>query len=161
MTQAEACPCGSDEAFEDCCSPFLSGESTAPTAEALMRSRYTAYVRHDDAYLLDSWDPQTRPDDPHPSADDGSTWTGLRILRTEAGGEDDDQGVVEFIASCDVRGTPAQLHETSTFRRGDDGRWLYVDGDNQQPIRRSQPKVGRNEPCPCGSGKKYKKCCGK
>ncbi len=160
MTQTKDCPCGSGQLLADCCGPYLIGVKTAPTAEALMRSRYTAYVEHDDAYLLASWDPQTRPDDPHPSADDGTTWTGLKILRTEAGAEGDDEGVVEFIASCDVRGTPAQLHEISQFRRSE-GRWLYVDGDTQQPVRRSQPKVGRNEPCPCGSGKKHKKCCGK
>jgi len=160
MTQTKDCPCGSGQLLADCCGPYLIGAEAAPTAEALMRSRYTAYVEHDDAYLLASWDPQTCPDDPHPSADNGTTWTGLKILRAEAGTEGDDEGVVEFIASCDVRGTPAQLHEISQFRRSE-GRWLYVDGDTQQPVRRSQPKVGRNEPCSCGSGKKYKKCCGR
>ncbi|HEB92016.1 MAG TPA: hypothetical protein ENI94_00780 [Gammaproteobacteria bacterium] len=159
MTRTKDCPCGSGQPFADCCAPYLCGAKIAATAEALMRSRYTAYVEHDDAYLIASWDQQTCPDDLHPSASDGSTWTGLKILRTEAGGENDNEGVVEFVASCDVRGTPAQLHEISQFRRSD-GRWLYVDGDTQQPVRRSQPKVGRNEPCFCGSGKKYKRCCG-
>jgi len=160
MSETRDCPCGSGRMFAHCCGPYLSGAARPATAEALMRSRYSAYVEHDDAYLLASWDPRTRPDDPHPSADHGNTWTGLRILRTEAGGEDDDEGVVEFVASCELRGRPAQLHEISRFRRAGDGRWLYLDGDNQQPLRRRQPKVGRNRPCPCGSGKKYKKCCG-
>ncbi len=160
MTEQAPCPCGSNKGFESCCGAYLSGAQAAPTVEALMRSRYTAYVKGDDAYLLSSWDPQTRPDDPHPSADDDTVWTGLRILRTEAGGEADEEGVVEFIAGCDINGTPGQLHEISHFRRVD-GRWLYVDGDTRQPIRRSQAKVGRNDSCPCGSGKKFKKCCGK
>jgi len=125
-----------------------------------MRSRYTAYTRMDDDYLLATWHPDTRPDTTHPSDDgDGSVWTGLSILRTEAGQTGDNTGIVEFIARCDVNGVPSQLHEISEFSH-DGERWFYVDGMNQQPIRRETPKVGRNEPCPCGSGKKYKKCCG-
>jgi SEC-C motif-containing protein len=160
MTEPATCPCGSDQPFEQCCGPYLSGERTPPTAEALMRSRYTAYTRHDDDYLLSSWHPDTRPVGESPSEDDGTTWNRLEVLRTEGGGENDDTGVVEFIAFCDVNGAPGQLHEISDFARVE-GVWKYVDGTNQQPIRRQSPKVGRNDPCPCGSGKKYKKCCGK
>ncbi|NOX75624.1 MAG: hypothetical protein GXP17_03205 [Gammaproteobacteria bacterium] len=159
MTDTPHCPCGSDKNFEQCCGLYLSGKQFPPTAEALMRSRYTAYTRFDDIYLLDSWLPEHRPEDPSPSRDDGSTWTGLEILRTEAGQVGDTEGVVEFVAHCDVKGTPAQLHEVSRFSH-DGKRWYYVDGDGQQPIRRDSPKTGRNEPCPCGSGKKFKKCCG-
>lgn len=160
MNQETLCPCGSGAAFAQCCGPYLDGSRLPATAEALMRSRYTAYTRMDDKYLLESWHPDTRPDDEHPSDDgDGSVWTGLEVLRSEAGGADDAEGIVEFVARCDINGTPAQLHETSTFQRVD-GRWYYVDGEGQTPVRRSQPKVGRNEPCPCGSNKKYKKCCG-
>jgi SEC-C motif-containing protein len=160
MSEEQACPCGSGQPFGQCCGPYLDGSALPPTAEALMRSRYTAYTRQDDRYLLATWHPETRPDDATPSDDgDGSVWTGLEVLRTEAGGVDDEAGVVEFVAFCDINGTPAQLHETSTFQR-QDGRWWYVDGEGQTPLRRDQPKVGRNEPCPCGSGKKYKKCCG-
>lgn len=160
MSQEQNCPCGSGAPFAECCGPYLDGSRLPATAEALMRSRYAAYTRMDDDYLLSTWLPETRPDDEHPSDDgDGSVWTGLEVLRTEAGGENDEQGIVEFVARCDINGTPAQLHETSTFQRVD-GRWFYVDGEGQTPIRRNQPKVGRNEPCPCGSGKKYKKCCG-
>lgn len=160
MNNEDTCPCGSGATFDQCCGPYLNGSLWPATAEALMRSRYTAYSLFDDNYLLKTWHPDTRPDDETPSDDgDGSIWTGLKVLRSEAGGESDQEGVVEFVAFCDIQGTPAQLHETSTFRRVD-GRWFYVDGEGQTPVRRSEPKVGRNDPCPCGSGKKYKKCCG-
>ena len=161
MTNQDAlCPCGSQNSFADCCGPYLSGEKTPPTAEALMRSRYTAYARMDDDYLLATWHPDTRPNTKTPSDDgDGTVWTGLSVLRTEAGQPGDSTGIVEFIARCEVNGTASQLHEISDFIH-DGERWLYVDGGTQQPLRRESPKVGRNEPCPCGSGKKYKKCCG-
>lgn len=160
MSQDILCPCGSQTNFADCCEPYLSGKAIPPTAEALMRSRYTAYTRMDDKYLLATWYPDTRPKRKHPSDDgDNTTWTGLSILRTEAGREGDTTGVVEFIATCDIGKKPSQLHEISEFKH-DGERWFYVDGFDQQPVRRESPKVGRNEPCPCDSGKKYKKCCG-
>ena len=160
MNQEALCPCGSQENFSDCCEPYLAGEKLPATAEALMRSRYTAYTRLNDAYLLATWHPNTRPKTKHPSDDgDDTTWTGLSVLRTEQGMPGDKTGVVEFIASCDVGGKPSQLHEISEFQH-DGERWFYVNGYDQEPFRREAPKVGRNEPCPCGSGKKYKKCCG-
>lgn len=159
MTNDTHCPCGNENPFEQCCGPYLSGEKIPPSAEALMRSRYSAYTRFDDDYLLNTWHPDTRPSNPHPSKDDGSTWTGLDILRTEAGQAGDTEGVVEFVAHFDMNGTRSSLHETSQFSH-DGKRWFYVDGHGQRPIRRDAPKVGRNDPCPCGSGKKYKKCCG-
>ena len=160
MNQDSLCPCGSKKNFDACCGPYLSGAAIPPTAEALMRSRYTAYTRLDDKYLLATWHPDTRPSNPNPSDEgDGNVWTGLDILRTEAGQAGDTTGVVEFIAHCTFNGAPSQLHEISDFTYNGE-RWFYVDGRGQQPIRRESPKVGRNEPCPCGSGKKYKKCCG-
>ena len=160
MTQENLCPCGSNNNYVDCCGPYLSGETLPATAELLMRSRYTAYTRLDDKYLLATWHPDTLPSTPTPSDDgDGSIWTGLDILRTEAGQDGDTTGVVEFIAHCETNGVPSQLHEISDFKH-DGKRWLYVDGSGLQPIRRDAPKVGRNDPCPCGSGKKFKKCCG-
>jgi len=160
MNQDSLCPCGSEKNFDACCGPYLSGAAIPPTAEALMRSRYTAYTRLNDKYLLATWHPDTRPSNPNPSDEgDGNVWTGLDILRTEAGQAGDTTGVVEFIAHCTFNGAPSQLHEISDFTH-DGERWFYVDGRGQQPIRRESPKVGRNEPCPCGSGKKYKKCCG-
>ncbi len=144
-----ACPCGSGLAFADCCEPALNGVP-APTAERLMRSRYTAFVLSEERYLSESWHPSTRP--ARIDTANAPRWSGLEIRRTEAGRENDDRGIVEFIAHHHA----GALHETSRFVR-EDGRWYYLDGE-------IHPKTGqpsRNGPCPCGSGRKYKRCCGR
>jgi len=97
-----------------------------PTAEALMRSRYTAYVLGNESYLSKTWHPNTRPDDL--DADDGGRWLGLKIIRTEAGGPEDETGLVEFVARYKIGGRGHRLHETSRFV-GYEGRWVYVDGE--------------------------------
>jgi len=156
-----SCPCQSGRPFSECCGPLLSGACTAPIAEALMRSRYTAFALRDVAYLLRSWHPSTRP-----AAIDPDTipeWHGLRIIRTEEGKEGDFKGVVEFEAAFSTGQGRGLLRETSRFVR-EDGQWLYVDGDLQDsgaPASKKEAKTGRNDPCPCGSGKKFKKCCGR
>ncbi|MDH5324036.1 MAG: YchJ family metal-binding protein [Gammaproteobacteria bacterium] len=150
------CPCGSESSYTDCCGPYLDGSKTAPTAESLMRSRYVAYSRNDADYLLKTWHHSTRPEqDP---TDSNVQWIGLQILRTEAGGTQDDRGLVEFRARCRINGQAGGLDEASEFIK-EEGQWFYVDGSTIQPIR-NQEKQGRNDPCACGSGKKYKKCCG-
>lgn len=153
------CPCSPEKEFDQCCGPYLAGEAMAPTAEILMRSRFTAYVRDDHPYLLRTWESEHRPKAKELEGETGIHWTGLKILRTEAGGPDDQEGVVEFIANFQASGTAQSLHEVSTFVR-EDGQWVYVDGDivRSKPIRNAI-KIGRNDPCHCGSGKKYKKCC--
>jgi len=155
-TESEApCPCGGGT-LADCCGPFIAGDRLAPTAETLMRSRYSAYARGETDYLLRTWHPSSRPDDFE--LQDVIQWRGLNILATEAGGADDTTGQVEFIASYQVAGRFDQLHERSDFRR-EDGAWYYVDGVEVKGRPVTVVKVGRNEPCPCGSGKKYKRCC--
>ncbi len=159
------CHCGSGRAFDACCGPILSGEKQAPTAEALMRARYSAYVRDDVDFLGDSLHPDHRRDWDREATRqwaEQSSWLGLEIRGTEAGGEGDDEGRVEFLARFEEGGTPRLHHETSLFRR-QAGRWYYVSGDLPKPqtLRHAEPKVGRNDPCPCGSGKKFKKCCGR
>ncbi|WP_062299091.1 YchJ family protein [Demequina maris] len=125
---AAACPCGSGASFADCCRPYLRGQAEAPTAEALMRSRYTAYVRRDAGYLARTWHPSTRPLDLGAGLDEVE-WRGLEVLATERGLEGDDAGTVTFVAhhATGVLAMDA-LRETSRFVR-EDGRWLYVDGD--------------------------------
>ncbi|MFN3866419.1 MAG: YchJ family protein [Demequina sp.] len=120
-----ACPCGSGEAFAVCCRPLLRGEREAATATALMRSRYTAYVRRDEPYLLRTWHPSTRP----ARLDlDGLRWRGLDVHAATGGREDEQEGTVTFTAMWeDEAGAPAAMHEASTFAR-EDGRWVYVDG---------------------------------
>jgi SEC-C motif domain protein len=151
------CPCGSGAAYDQCCGRYLAGPAAAPTAEALMRSRYTAYTRDDRGYIARTWDPDTVPDLADTLGE--IVWCGLAVLATEGGGVDDHSGMVEFIAHYRVQDKPGSLHEVSHFRKAG-GQWLYVGGETvaPQPLRVS--KTGRNDPCPCGSGRKFKKCCG-
>ncbi|MFE7899884.1 YchJ family protein [Streptomyces sp. NPDC057424] len=117
-----SCPCGLPHAYEACCGRFHSGAAAAPTAEALMRSRYCAFVRGDAGYLLRTWHPRTRP--ARLELDPGMRWIGLEILGTSEGSAFHSTGTVEFRASH--RG--GSLHERSRFERVD-GAWVYVDGD--------------------------------
>ncbi|MCQ9133471.1 YchJ family protein [Streptomyces hilarionis] len=118
------CPCGLPASYEGCCGRYHAGGDavTAPTAEALMRSRYSAFVRGDVPYLLRTWHPRTRPERLEP--DPGMRWTGLEILGTSEGTAFHTSGVVEFRAS--YRG--GALHERSRFERVG-GAWVYVDGE--------------------------------
>jgi len=158
------CHCGSEQPFDACCGPVLSGERQAATAEALMRARYSAYQTNNIGFLGESLHPDHRHDWDEPATRrwaENAQWLGLEILATEGGGEGDELGTVEFIASYKEKGVLKRHHEISRFRK-EGGRWYYVDGRMPKPetVKRAQPKVGRNDPCPCGSGKKYKKCCG-
>ena len=121
----EACPCGSGSPYGGCCGPLHDG-GAAPTAEALMRSRYAAYALGRSDYVFRTWHPRTRPEDVSPAAD--VTWEGLEVVRTVDGGPDDATGIVEFRARYRTGGREHALHETSLFERRA-GRWVYVDGD--------------------------------
>ena len=158
------CPCGSGFAFASCCEPYISGVKKAPTAEALMRSRYSAYVRHAIDYIMDTCtkDEKEQIDFQQTKKwSETSNWLGLKILSTGKGGELDTEGTVEFEASYEIDGLKEVHHESAKFMK-QDGRWLYSEGHVvPKTVIRSGPKVGRNESCPCGSGKKYKHCCGK
>ncbi|MCW3494706.1 YchJ family protein [Microbacterium sp. SSM24] len=118
------CPCGSGERFGGCCAPLLRG-TPAPTAERLMRSRYTAFVVGDARYLRETWHPGTRPD--VLDLDPAQRWTALEVIDAEAGGVDDTRGVVEFRARWRHGRERGELHERSRFRR-QSGRWWYLDG---------------------------------
>ena len=161
---SQDCPCGSGQLLSECCAPAIDGTRPAPTAEALMRSRYTAFVLEEIDYLGASLDTRMRKDFDAASVREwlgDVEFTGLEILRTQAGQPGDSKGVVEFRAKFVKAGEDSEIHEQSRFKQKG-GRWYYVDGvhkqDMQEPERKG-PKVGRNDPCPCGSGKKYKKCC--
>ncbi len=120
-----ACPCGSGDAYTACCGAIHAG-LPASTAEALMRSRFSAFARGDAAYLLASWHPSTRPAELALDAD--VVWRRLQIVDTVAGGADDARGVVEFRASYRAPEGAGLLHERSRFSRVD-GRWVYLDGE--------------------------------
>jgi SEC-C motif-containing protein len=158
------CSCGSGLDYAVCCEPYISGAKKAPTAEALMRSRYAAYVEHAIDYIVEtcSRDEKDKIDIKQTRAwSEKSKWLGLKILSVEKGGPNDTEGTVEFEALYEMNGLRDIHHEKAAFKKKD-GIWLYDEG-NVQPktVIRSGPKVGRNDPCPCGSGKKYKHCCGK
>lgn len=156
------CPCGSGAEFDACCGPILAGEPAA-TPEALMRSRYTAFVRSDLDYLDRTLAAEKRAGvnrkEVARSARDAEG-LGLEVRAVEGGGADDNSASVEYLARFRIRDQIHNHHELASFRR-DDGAWVYVDGQmNPHSAPRQGSKVGRNDPCPCGSGLKYKKCCG-
>lgn len=118
------CPCGSGDVFGGCCAPLLAG-SPAPTAERLMRSRFTAFALHDARYLRASWHASTRP--ATIDFDDDLVWMRLVIVDRAAGGPFDREGVVEFEAFFREGTERGSLRERSRFVR--EGRtWLYLDG---------------------------------
>lgn len=160
----KACPCGSEKSYEKCCRPLIEEDQPAPTAEALMRSRYSAYVKSQVDHIHDSTHPDKREGY---DRDEGAAWAkkfqwqSLEIVATEGGGEGDETGTVEFIARYRNKEKASRHHEIAQFKRHE-GRWYFYDGQTPTPVQsiRKGPKIGRNAPCPCGSGKKYKKCCG-
>jgi SEC-C motif-containing protein len=136
------CPCGSGVAFEQCCAPIIANDN-AQDPEQLMRSRYTAFVLGDEAYLLKTWHSSTCPKD---FSLGQARWLGLHVL--EARGDS-----VRFEAAFHSGSKGMVLKETSRFVL-EEGHWRYVDGDC------TVVAIKRNEACFCGSGVKFKRCCG-
>lgn len=160
----ELCPCGSEKEYLDCCQPLIKGERAAETAEALMRSRYTAHAYKEYDYIFDTTLPSKREESDRKGTAAWSKkleWQRLEIREVEKGGPDDATGTVEFVARYRKNGKAFDHHEVAEFIREDD-RWYFKDGKPPQAVQavRQGPKIGRNDPCPCGSGKKFKKCCG-
>jgi len=160
---SDLCPCGSGLSFEACCESFLMGQAKPKTASQLMRARYCAYAMGSIEYLYKTSGPRVRKEfDAENSRKWAASaqWSGIEILDTTGGGEDDETGRVEFVAHYKVKETEFKHHEMAEFAKVD-GVWRFIDGKifGSDPIRREQPKVGRNDLCPCGSGRKYKKCC--
>lgn len=157
------CACGSGKEYSECCEPLIKGERKAETAEELLRSRYSAYAKVEADYLLNTLAPDQREnhdDEGTREWAEKSEWHGLEILKTEAGGPGDEEGDVEFVASYTFDGIRQKHHELAHFTK-EEGTWYFENGEPvTETFVRSEPKVGRNDPCPCGSGKKYKKCCG-
>lgn len=169
------CACGSEIEFEKCCHPYLTFVEKPSTAEKLMRSRYTAFTKADIDYLKKTLAPESRKDFSAAETEKwarNAKWKGLKILSTTKGQVEDTKGTVEFIATYVYEGEGLDHHEVSEFRKDDQGQWYFVTGDSHthpegeghhhkpQTVIRESPKLGRNDPCHCGSGKKYKKCCG-
>jgi SEC-C motif-containing protein len=147
------CPCASGLSYAECCQPLHQSERTAETAEALMRSRYSAFCMGEVDYLLDTLHPSKRPPGEREALSESieaTQWLGLKVLDHKQAG---DRAEVEFVAFYEDAPF-SQLHERSRFTR-EAGRWYYHDGLFLPAI-----KLGRNEPCFCGSGKKLKHCHG-
>jgi SEC-C motif-containing protein len=155
------CPCGSGKTFGACCEPALKGQRVPATAEELMRSRFTAHKIRDYAYLHRT-DLSTARKPYAEESDAGDiAWTRL-VVHAHEPGSTPDVAYVDFSAYYDHEGTEQALHEKSHFQRVD-GTWYYTRAvrTGPAPVKSAHPKVGRNDPCPCGSGKKYKHCCGR
>lgn len=157
------CYCGSTAAYADCCEPVINGTQPATTAVQLMKARYSAYVGAQMDFVFETTHPDHRQGYDHDGTKEwaeSSEWLGLEIIDTKKGGENDTVGEVEFIARFTEKGVPREHHENAEFKK-DDGRWYFAEGSmvKNKPI--TVTKIGRNDPCTCGSGLKYKKCCGK
>jgi SEC-C motif-containing protein len=157
------CFCGSGRAFAACCGPILDDDAAARTPEELMRARYSAHCLRKYSFLVVSSHPDHRGEVSEEEISRWAshvTWTGLEVHGATPGASED-EGLVSFTAHFTLKDTPQELREDARFVR-EDGRWYYLDGQvyGQNPYRREAPRIGRNEPCPCGSGKKFKKCCG-
>ena len=157
---SDLCPCGSSSEYEQCCSKLHKNEKIALTALECMKARYCAYVKGELEFLKETHHPDFSKDTNWKETEvwsKESEWLGLEIVRTEAGEKDDDSGIVEFRASYKFQGKRVDHQEVSEFKKVEN-KWYFLDGKTVGgPIQRVGEKVGRNEPC--GSGKKYKKCC--
>lgn len=126
MAELKQCPCGSQKEYAQCCGRYIEHDEPAPTPEALMRSRYTAYTLRREDYLLATWHASARPAVLDLAEDTATRWIGLEVKRHEQ--HDADHAIVEFVARYKVGGRAHRLHEVSRFVR-EGGRWFYVDGD--------------------------------
>ncbi|MDE2142255.1 MAG: YchJ family protein [Elusimicrobia bacterium] len=165
MTTNTDCPCGSAKPSASCCEPIISGKIPAPTAEALMRARYTSYATGRIDFIEKTHAPESRADFDRTASEKwakDSKWHGLSIAATKDGGPDDATGVVSFVARFSTGDDHYEHREIASFRK-DGATWFFVDGKSPKPdtYQKTGPDVGRNDPCHCGSGKKFKKCHGK
>lgn len=145
------CPCGLDQVYAACCGAYISGKTIAPNPESLMRSRYSAYVKGEVDYIANTQSGKAAIGFDKVQAkawSEQADWKSLTVLNTK---QDGDKGEVEFMSHYILQGRPSYMHERSQFERID-GVWFYTDG--------KFVKTGRNDLCPCGSQKKFKKCCG-
>lgn len=160
----DLCPCGSQKVYGECCEPFIKKTAMPQTAEQVMRCRYTAYAKTEVKYIIESSLPKDQKDCDEKAIkkwSEGSTWHSLEIVSTDKGGPSDNEGMVEFIATYTENRIRKKLHEKAKFQKLD-GIWYYADSEIQ-PVKqfiRTDEKINRNDPCTCGSGKKFKKCCG-
>ncbi len=158
------CACGSGQTYANCCEPYIMEKKQTETTEKLLRSRYTAHVLKNVNYILKTVHLEKVADHDANTIKEWceqTKWQKLEILNQEFGQIEDDIGYIEFKAYyINLDGKSEQHHEKSEFRKKN-GIWYFYTGSYpKKPNQNTGPKIGRNEPCTCGSGKKYKKCCG-
>ncbi|MCQ1056525.1 SEC-C domain-containing protein [Photobacterium sp. ZSDE20] len=179
MTQSPlSCPCGSQRPLAECCQPIHQNPSLANHPEQLMRSRYSAHVLGLVDYVVATYHPSCEAEQHREAIAESvnSQWLGLEVINSEIATET--EGFVEFKAFYQDGDEQYCLHERSRFIKeavNNQLQWFYIDGEYPGPsnseehraaVEKHKPtsavsdKIGRNDPCPCGSGKKYKKCCG-
>jgi SEC-C motif-containing protein len=159
MNDAQNCLCGQSLDYAQCCGVFHNGEKLPATVETLMRSRFTAYAMHNADYLSATWDTAKCPKTIDFSRENAE-WRRLEIIEVKKGGLKDSKGIVEFKAYFLLEGEEYAMHEISRFIKTN-GRWFYLDGTVKSIAKVGQKtNLGKNAPCSCGSGKKYKRCCG-
>lgn len=155
IDESTNCPCGSNQQFKQCCQLLLSGKKIADSPLELMRSRYTAHVCKNMDYIIKTMQGRALKlfDRESTQAEwfDKCEWQKLEIIEAK-----DD--MVEFRAHYTLDGESQVLHERSKFSKLNNS-WYFVSGQNKAADIRISDKVGRNDPCSCGSGKKFKKCC--
>jgi SEC-C motif domain protein len=158
----QPCPCGSGATFGDCCQPIISGVRESETAEKLMRARYSAFVTSAIDFIVASTHSRTKKEidlDYIRDWSQTSTWHGLQIFEIKQVNEN--KAFVSFDAHYTKDDKEQHHREKSLFER-EAGQWRFLTGDELKnpTVRYETPRPGRNDPCPCGSGKKYKKCHG-
>ncbi len=147
----------------DCCLPLIQQSKLADTAETLLRARYTAFTQGEVDFILSTHHSRTLKDTSREEVEEwskGSEWLGLKIVQIDAGQKKDEKGTILFSAKYSAEGKTHEHWEKSFFEK-EKGQWKFLDAQGIQigTLRRTEPKIGRNAPCSCGSGKKYKKCC--
>ncbi|CAH0539415.1 YchJ family metal-binding protein [Vibrio marisflavi] len=158
------CPCGSSLPYSSCCEPIHNDHSKASTPEQLMRSRYSAHVLGLVEFVVQTYHPDcnAKAQTQQIAESVNSNWIRLNVVSSEEGIQED-EGFVTFQAFLSDNGQELCLQERSRFIR-EDGLWYYIDGTFPEELDKPAPilakKPGRNDPCLCGSGKKFKKCCG-
>lgn len=145
------CPCGSLRPYAECCEVYIATLKQPETPETLMRSRYSAYAKGKMDYIADTMTGPAAKDFNKEQAQLSTAqikWLSLKVIESH---EKEERGTVAFLAKFELLGNQETIYEISEFRK-ENGKWFYFDG--------ATPKIGRNDSCPCGTEKKYKKCCG-
>jgi SEC-C motif-containing protein len=161
LERTAPCPCGSGKTLGECCEPLLRRQQPARDAEQLMRARFTAHVGHDFRFLHDTYRPTAGKPFVEEEGEPPVQWTKL-VVHAHETTADADRSFVDFSAYGTEAGVEKVLHEKAEFLRVS-GTWFYNHEARlgPAPYKSAAPKVGRNEPCPCGSGKKFKHCHGR